>query len=332
MIEMVDGRNQELEQSLAQSKKIDLPGPDSLVKFGRAVFPPYDQLTEMLRLLFPKVVQWEVRPPYLIIRFRELPPKPWPFTTGNLPIQITVQEGEIFKRGKLGLGGKFMEDLNLHDMKSDITRPIMQRVIDHFDQTGVKIRDIFWFTGFWLVTTLERIDRKVLPTKFGGSPVWYKSIEDDPDPEIMTLVDKGPEGLIYDDTNYGTGTFPILSPGIMLSSSSRSMVREGRVEKVWRTSTSGILVRNKAGEQFITASSQGFEADGLVYHPNPQTGQVIGQIIHELTDTGIAIVKLKPGLRYLNEAFGQSPKTKGTDLNGIAPAFHLIHAPITISP
>ena len=47
----------------------------------------------------------------------------------------------------------------------------------------------------------------------------------------------------------------------------------------WKTTTSGILVANIAEEIFITVASHGFEDDGLIYHPNPKHGKVIGRII-----------------------------------------------------
>ena len=130
---------------------------------------------------------------------------------------------------------------------------------------------------------------------------------------------KVPRDIDYDDSDYATTTDAVLRPGIMLSSSARQVTNNnGQIEDCWKTTTSGILVTNHSGELFVTVASSGFEDDGLVYHPNPKHGKVIGRIVTSLPHTGISLVKLKPGLRYVNETFGNGTEPDGTVINGIA--------------
>ena len=82
-----------------------------------------------------------------------------------------------------------------------------------------------------------------------------------------------------------------------------------------------VLVVNKDGHPFITVATHGFEADGLVYHPNPVTGSVIGRIVEHLPGTDISLVKLNPGLRYTNHTFGSEANPDGIGTSGISPGY-----------
>jgi hypothetical protein len=90
---------------------------------------------------------------------------------------------------------------------------------------------------------------------------------------------------------------------------------------VYKKTTSGILVVNKDGHPFITVATHGFEADGLVYHPNPVTGSVIGRIIEHLPGTDISVMKLNTGLRYTNHMFGSEVNPDGIETSGISPGY-----------
>ncbi|KAL9102553.1 MAG: hypothetical protein Q9163_002303 [Psora crenata] len=142
-----------------------------------------------------------------------------------------------------------------------------------------------------------------------------------PDPDPAALRNKPPQGIEYDDTVYTTVPDALLRPGVMLSSSLCTIVRNGESEETYKSTTSGILVTNREGQSFITVATQGFEEDGLVYHPNPKNGTLIGQIIESLPGTDISIARLNPGLRYVNETFGTHAEPDGIRINGISPCY-----------
>lgn len=308
--------SQDFVKKVAQSKRIELHY--SLVEAGRATFPPGGDFSDLLKL-FPSIIGVDVFPPYLIIRVKVVPPRPWPLTIGGLPVQFTTDKwAEVFHRGRSGRGHRVLTHLNLHTT-IDYSQHVLRQAVRVFREMKIMIRDIFWFGGFWQITIPDGTDIKLLPTFIAASPAFYRTISEAPEPDPATLKNKTPQGVEYDDNVYTTAPNALLRPGIMLSSSTRTITTNGVSEEICKSTTSGILVANLKGEIFITVATHGFEEDGLVYHPNPQTGTVIGQIVDSLPGTDISIAKLNPGLRYVNEAFGTSDEPRGTRMNGYVP-------------
>ncbi|KAJ5788974.1 uncharacterized protein N7518_005985 [Penicillium psychrosexuale] len=100
--------------------------------------------------------------------------------------------------------------------------------------------------------------------------------------------------------------YDILHPGVMLSSGICSPTEPGYL------TTSDVLVEDSnSGERYIAVASHGFPHGGKVFHPCA-SGKEIGQIIMEITHTGIAIAKLHDDVPYVNDTF-ESP------FNGIQP-------------
>ena len=198
---------------------------------------------------------------------------------------------------------------------------VFRAVTDHFEEVQKKIRDVFWFSGCWLITTVEEIDPKLLPAQIGRCLTWCRTVAENPDPDSAALRIKTPHDVDVDDSDYVTATDAVLRPGMMLSSSALVTSNDGQIEDSWKTSISGILVTDHAGEMFVTVASHGFEDDGLVYHPNPERGNVIGRIVASLPHTGIFLAKLNSGLRYVNESFGNVIEPDGTTINGFTADF-----------
>ena len=107
----------------------------------------------------------------------------------------------------------------------------------------------------------------------------------------------------------------------MVRSSSRSVVEDGKTVYQYKSTTSGILVVDRDGNKFITVAAHGFEEYGLVWHSTPNSGRVIGNIVTKLPKTDIAIVKLNPGIRYINETFGTAENPNGIRTNGLSPNY-----------
>ena len=227
---------------------------------------------------------------------------------------------ESFDRGRMGRGHKCLEHLDLH-RTIDYSQDVLRRAVRVFQELKIKIRDIFWFGGFWQITIPDDTDIKFVPSRIASSPAFYRTISEAPEPDPAALRSKPPQGVEYDDTKYTTLPNALLRPGIMLSSSVRTITSNGESEEVFKTTTSGILVANRKGQIFITVATHGFEEDGLVYHPNPQKGTVVGRIVESLPGTDISIARLNPGLRYVNETFRTCAEPHGIRMNGISPAY-----------
>jgi hypothetical protein len=310
--------SQNLANALTVSKRIELSY--SLVENGRPTTPPRGDFSELLKL-FPTTFAAEVAPPYVIIRVRTLPPKPWPFTVGGLPLWLTTDEfADCFDRGRTGKGRKALENIDLQ-RKEEFSEDILREVIAVFRDLQVKIRDIMWCPGFWRITIPDDADLKVLPSFVAHQVCFYKFQSEDPDPGPSALGAKVPQGVKYDDTLYATTPNALLRPGIMVSSSIRLVETDGKTEETFKITTSGILVVDRHGQLFITVATHGFEDDGLVYHPTPVKGSVIGRIVDRLPGTDISIVKLNSGLRYVNETFGTTDNPGGIRASGISPCY-----------
>ncbi|KAI9772964.1 MAG: hypothetical protein M1840_008846 [Geoglossum simile] len=322
--------NQGLTESLTVSKRVELSY--SLVEGGKPTTPPHGDFSELLRL-FPTTFAAEVAPPYVIIRVRTLPPKPWPFTVGGLLLWLTTDELEhCFDPGKVGKGKKMLEHIDLQ-RKEEFSEGILKEAIAIFQALQIKIRDIMWSPGFWRITVPDSTDWKVLPSWIAHQVCFYKFRSEDPDPDPSALRSKIPQGVEYDDTLYAATPNALLRPGIMVSSSIRQITRDGKTEEAFKTTTSGMLVVNRYGQPFITVASHGFEDDNLVYHPNPTKGSVIGRVVDRLSGTDISIVKLNSGLRYVNETFSSKDGLGGIQMSGISPGYppHLrAYDPITM--
>jgi hypothetical protein len=73
--------------------------------------------------------------------------------------------------------------------------------------------------------------------------------------------------------------------------------------------TAGILAEDSnSGERYMTVASHGFP-NGRVFHPCA-IGKEIGQVITEITDTDLTLVKLHNNIQFANETF-QSPLGRG---------------------
>lgn len=67
-----------------------------------------------------------------------------------------------------------LQEFNLQ-RETPFSKDVLFRAARYLNEYGPKIRDLFWFGGFWVATTLEEMDSKVVPRRIAGSPVFFKS-------------------------------------------------------------------------------------------------------------------------------------------------------------
>jgi hypothetical protein len=275
----------------------------------------------MLKRAFPTSYAIELSPPYLIIRSELLPPPPLPFTIGRLPVRFTDKEwGDYFDAGVLGRGGSELQTIDLKQ-GDQLSEDILKQSLGVFQARGIKIHEILCFDCFWRIVIPDATDLKRVPRALAGQACVYKFKSEVLDPDYSALGAKVPQGVEFDDSNYVTTPNALLRPGIMVTSSLRTITENGKVMDVYKKTTSGILVVNKDGHLFITVATHGFEADGLVYHPNPVTGSVIGRIVEHLPGTDTSVMKLNTGLRYVNHTFASEANPDCIETSGVSPGY-----------
>jgi len=197
--------------------------------------------------------------------------------------------------------------------RESLTRDTFSETLAFFKSLNVVVHEIMSFEGFFRIVVADHTDVKVLPASIANQATYYKfrSEENVPDPSV--LQQKSPDGVTYDDTNYLVDGNTLLRPGIMVSS---SLLPSGQ----WSSTTSGIMVVDKAGTLFVTVATHGFNPDGEVWHPKPN-GILISKIIHEIPGADISLVRLNGGIRYVNHTFGITTEPNGVATNGLSPGY-----------
>lgn len=305
-----------LSKALFESKHIELSG--SLIHNGRAAGPRDSDWSE-LAALFPTTFQVEVCPPFVVIRLRDVPKRPWPFTIGGLPVFFTSKPWEEpYTRGVCGKGKKVLEELDL-SRNANVDDEILHRAAHALtDAIGI-ILDIFWWSGCWSVTVPNHATISELPLTLAHCLVFYSHKKDQISPDPSALHGKKHSGVDYDDSLYGVGTSSLLRPGVMVSSTEWTKERpDGKQEDLCHSTTSGVLVTDVHGNKFITVAAHEFGSDGLVWHPKQNSGHVIGRIVEKLSGTDIAIVEISPRFSYVNTTFGTQDDPKGIEFEKIS--------------
>ena len=313
----------DLARVVATSKRIELTY--RLVgDYGNAIGPPGGDWSEVFGIFnraFSTVHAIELSQPYLIVRFVELPPSPWPFTIGGLPLRFTDSgHGGHFNPGVLGRGKKELQTIDLR-WGDKLSESVFKQALAVIQAQGIKVYEIFCFDGYWSIVIPDNTDLERVPRVLAGQACCYRFESEILDSDQAALRAKVPVGVDFDDTDYATTLDALLRPGIMVTSSVWTAIDNRKSVDMYKKTTSGILVVNKDGEPFITVATHGFEADGLVYHPNPITGSVIGRIVEHLPGTDISVVKLNSGLRYTNHTFGSEINPDGIKTSGISPGY-----------
>jgi hypothetical protein len=296
----------------------------TLVEDGMPRCPRTEEEWNVLLNLFPTTYSVSLHGLFLIVRVRRLPPKPWPLSVAGLPFYITTNEWDSpWIRGKHGHGGRILEDLNA---QRRVTDEIFDAVISYFDtHTNVKITAVRWSIGYWRITVPDGTLIQKLPMVIACTVCGYLF-----DSQIQRPVEtayrlKEPSLGTYDDTFYAAYDNPVYStlhPGIMLSSSrfggTASVPPRGEL-----LTTSGVLVKNHVGDEYIMVAGHGFPlGEERVYYPSPN-GVAIGDVVCRLGNSDIALARLRLGFSYQNESFENTTTSKSSVLNQIRDPFEL---------
>ncbi|KAI1763722.1 hypothetical protein GGR53DRAFT_496267 [Hypoxylon sp. FL1150] len=254
---------------------------------------------------------------YLVFQVKNLPSTPWPVTVGGLPITVS----EVRLNGK-GCALMFPRERQARPSKSippdgfDATklsdkslRQLAFRVNDYFKRNlpGVRIIELIFTcerTFFIVVNDYVDIKAKEWPGSIAKYPVSYLHDKNLNRPAWFDQPAKRetePQPLlgIVDDTAYD-----VVRPGVMIHSTNPI----GHSHPGILSSTAGALVKNAAGNTFITAASHAIGASETVWQPG-RPSQVIGKAVAEISSTDVYLIELKENVAVSAQTFEDSEGT-----------------------
>lgn len=271
---------------------------------------------------FPTSVGVAVTPPFLIVYYHSLPPKPWPLCVAGLPVFITSEQyypGFGFER----CGGRTKVLLD-YDSRCGVTKELFSSAIAFFENDlKIFISSIVNLAGRWIITVPEGTELSQLPWVIAHSPCSYEFAGEEPDHREVALRDRVPDGIIWDSSSYQE-----LRPGIMVSCGKDNEGHEF-------LTTSGVALEDSHGSRFFTVASHGFPlGSNVVYHPSGN-GITIGTIVKRIKDSDVAVARLVPSAQYRNETFAAELEEEfipATQINGIRKAMDVAnYTPVSMN-
>lgn len=261
----------------------------SLVEDGASRLPS-DLEHEQLLNAFPSAMSVGVFCSTVVVCFVTLPPKPWPLSVAGLPVVFTTNKHNVgLNHGKLG--GSHTRGLAYLDSRKKFPESVLDEVIIYFEkQLLIAVTSVTSLAGVWVITVPDGTDLLSLPTIIAQSPCYYKFASQAENLEEAACRNTESAGTTWDHSQYS-----MVQPGIMLGSG-------GELNEL--LTTSGIIVKDNDGHNYLTVASHGFPAGrDNVYHPNVN-GSRLGRIHDRLINTDIALLRLSPSQHFDNITFG----------------------------
>lgn len=249
----------------------------------------------MVESIFPGTTAVAYDGFFITIQLRTLPPKPWPVTIGGAPLFLTLGiegPGGPFPTSPMPLGkgvdrnnGSIAEDKDGPDMRD--WEALFRVIKDHFERLGVAITEVIYWGNCVMIVLKDR-DTEMGKLPFRATKVACRYLFDDEMARPSALQARrrtDPAPGIADERQYD-----ILQPGLRVSS---SYLRSDSSE--FHMTTSGVLVKDNLGNEFMTIASHGFPAEGgiEIFHALPADGRKIGGLVMEISSADVALVKLE---------------------------------------
>jgi hypothetical protein len=262
---------------------------------------------------------------FLYFLQKAAPPKPWPRTIAGLPPYFAPEIGPQHTPRPFGFlvqqeNDSIAEDQNGRDMED--WEPLFYIIQSHFRALGIGITEVMYW-GNYVIIVLEHRDTDVtkLPRKAANIACTY--LYDD---EIGRP--SAPQARRIMDPTFNRARFSRLTPGNPDESEYKTLQPGVRVTSACMTSkpntfmstTAGALVSDLAGNEFMTVASHRFpdECGTKVTHPLPVGGRTVGELIMEVTHTGIGLVKLADTERFSNVTFQSESISESTRLKKLS--------------
>lgn len=255
---------------------------------------------------------------HLVFQLDKLPPGPWPLTVGGLPITLSTLPMSDSLGRALMFPGQFLGNPTVsicqegyggvETFSDKVLRKLAAEVNDHFQKNMPDIRIIELMVTcertFYIVLgdhiNLNRV-RSKLPGRIANLWTGYLHDKELRRPSWAGLpakrqIEPQPNRGIIDNTIYDT-----LRPGVMICS---KMLKEHGPPAVLST-TSGVLVKNTAGDRFMTGASHGIGEMETIWQAG-NTEKIIGKAVVKLSFTDISLVELSNDVSFVNETFENS--------------------------
>ncbi|OIW23255.1 hypothetical protein CONLIGDRAFT_693857 [Coniochaeta ligniaria NRRL 30616] len=275
--------------------------------------------------IFPNTLIVAMMRPFLLLGLSSLPPRPWPKSIAGLipyfyltdkanpmpptpgPTQPPMSIGHSPPPKNQTIAG----DLNGRDTYN--WRPIFDALRQYFEEEHIDITEvIYWYSYVIVVLRNRATDPARLPKRVGRLPCGYL-FEDEMGrsqaPRSRRLVDLSPG-------NPDVSTYNTLQPGLRVTSGYMNPTGQQ-----FMATTSGVLVKDAVGNNFMTAAAHGFPAAGGVdvYHPSPQ-GREIGELVGHVGHIDVALVKLVSTETFNNVTFENYDTPTSEALKSLMPA------------
>ncbi|KAK2744190.1 hypothetical protein FQN55_006874 [Onygenales sp. PD_40] len=262
-----------------------------------------DEYATLLDKLFPDTLSVSFDGHFLLFCMKSLPVSPRPRTVAGVQAYFTTDPSDegpfppLQRRGAPPI--KIRKDI---DCRKDVDGVdlLFDIIADHFNTAHIPITEMQYWENFVVIVLEHReTDLTDVPSEIARCSCYYL-FEDEMDrpPELPAPRLKEPKptkDIIVDDSKYET-----LRPGVMLSSEKHP---EQDVESL---ASSGILLKDGSGNNYMTVASHGFPFDGArVFHP--VAGEIeVGTVMMKLAHTDISLVRLHLDVHFVNECFENS--------------------------
>ncbi|KAH6955861.1 hypothetical protein BKA56DRAFT_625019 [Ilyonectria sp. MPI-CAGE-AT-0026] len=191
--------------------------------------------------------------------------------------------------------GAIADQMNGRDMQS--RTPLFEVIRDHFLALGISTTQVMYWGNF-LIIVLEHGDIDIARLPWRVARIVCQHMYDDemgsprlPQPRQQTDPTPGNPDQTW---NEGHISAHAGSPDI------------------FRATTTGVLVRDTVGNEFMTVAAPGFpsECGTDITHALPKYGRKIGEVIHEVSHIGLGVFKLEPHEKFVNVTFESSQITE----------------------
>lgn len=279
-----------------------------------------DAIVRTLKMAYGFDIKVETHPPYWVVRSQFGPdglfldaPITRIVTVAGVPLLFKGNDEKIpdalvlGERGQKGDAKVASQSGSIDAINGSDIIPLSQfrDIVKYFTSNVGSVFEII-YCGNWSIVVEKGKDSAVLPEKLNGVYCGYRFQSRIPKTRTST-------NSIPDHSNYLRQYPSLLRPGCMMA-----MEKLGNPDKSYENVTSGVLVRNALGHPFITVAASDFTPGGMIYHPAPEKGVQIGQIVKNIPGTNIYIVKLERGIAYGNQTFASPLARAGQMIKKVA--------------
>ncbi|KAJ5459294.1 hypothetical protein N7530_011238 [Penicillium desertorum] len=228
---------------------------------------------------------------FLVFLLSSLLPKPWPLTIAGIQPYFTTDpdaDGPLPSMKRMNKSRLFVAEIDVTHLPPSQVDDAFKLVFGFFAKTQISITQVQYWGNL----------SSLFPGSIGSCNCFYLFKNEVGRPQLAESPTRGITGPTHDTYIVDNSEYDVLRLGVMLSSATDH-----------KYLTAGILAEDSnSGERYMTVASHGFP-NGRVFHPCA-IGKEIGQVITEITDTDLTLVKLHNNIQFANETF-QSPLGRG---------------------